>query len=187
MQNGASTTDLYKASESGTGADILVKFSSPYYNLSITNGTITQSSANYAIITANTDCVLTGRQYEDVKTVKTQTNPVVLSSEPENIVEFTDYTLVSAANIGDVLARCYDESIKTNTISIKVIESKRKAKYGDIKYGEAKYGQWLYGEPVRTWKKLYYETEYLGNLEGRIISTRYGLNGGIIIKECEAV
>ena len=29
------------------------------------------------------------------------------------------------------------------------------------------------------------ETEYLGNVTGRIKSQRYSLNGGIIVKECE--
>ena len=67
--------EAYNASESGTGENILVEFSEPLHTLTIYNGTIEQSGANYAIITTtNSSCVLIGSAYRDNTVVKSQ-NP----------------------------------------------------------------------------------------------------------------
>ena len=171
-------TELYKASESGTGENILVKFGNPCYNLSITGGTITKSNANYAIITAdNAGCILKGYEYTDIQTIKSKRNPVVLASEPNNVIAFSDFTLVSGSNCEEILAMCYAESIKTSRVNLKIIEGKHRDNDG----------QWIYDAAVNVGENITAETEYLGNLSGRIISERYSLNGGILIKECEMV
>lgn len=187
VQRAWDRVDLYKESESGEGIDILIQLSTPHYSYVITNGTIKQSNANYVIIDADAGCVLKGYPYNDLKTVKSITNDVILASEPQNIKEFSDYTLVSLANINNVLEKCYNESIKTNTINLKVIEGKSKIKYGGAKYGEAKYGQWVYDEVINLNENIVTPSEYLGDLSGKVISQRYNLNGGILIKECEVV
>ena len=86
--------DVYKAIDSGTGADILVLFSEPLHSLQITNGKISQSSANYAIITANENCVLTGYKYSHAITLKRKDNPMVLAADPVKISSITDATLI---------------------------------------------------------------------------------------------
>ena len=77
------TIDVYDSSESGTGQNIFVKFSEPLHDLSITNGTITQSHTNYAVINANTGCILQGQKYEHTTQTCRKNNPIVLANETE--------------------------------------------------------------------------------------------------------
>ena len=179
------TAEAYSAAESGTGENILVKFSEPLYDLTISRGTITASGANYAIITANTGCVLSGKRYEDNTTVKSMRNPVISASDLENVVEITDATLVTAGNADAVLQKAYQYLVKTNRVNLSIIEGRGRIKYGAFKYGQAKYGQWVHDAPVNVGEVITASTEYLGDLTGRVISERFNLNGGIIIKECE--
>ena len=101
----------------------------------------------------------------------------MLASEPNNVIAFSDFTLVSGSNCEEILAMCYAESIKTSRVNLKIIEGKHRDNDG----------QWIYDAAVNVGENITAETEYLGNLSGRIISERYSLNGGILIKECEMV
>lgn len=191
------TLEAYKAEDSGTGNNILVKFSEPLYNLTIVNGKIITAHTNYAIINANSNCVLTGSKYEHTTVIKTKNNPVVLASEIEKIIAVADATLVSATNIDNVLRLCYNWLIKTNTTNLKIVEGRTsiigsKAIYGEAIYGEAIYGNADYGnatekvvydKPVDVGDMITCETEYLGDVTGRVIKETFNLNGNIIIKE----
>lgn len=187
------TIDVYDASESGTGQNIFVKFSEPLHDLSITNGEIVSSGTNYAVINANTGCILQGQQYEHTTQTRRKNNPVVLASEVEKIVAIDKATLVSQYNIDNVLNKCYNWLIKTNSTNLKIVEGKH-IQYGDyVKYGEKKYGTVKYGEKtpnivtydkgVNVGENINAETEYLGIVGGRLIKQSFNLNGNIIIKE----
>lgn len=181
------SVELYKASESGTGTDILVRFSEPAHSLSITKGTITSSGANYAVITAESGCILSGKRYEDNTVVTAKRNPVVSASDLENVVEITDATLISKSNAETILQKAFDYLIKTNRVNLEIIDGRWHVKYGQAKFGQVKYMQYIYDQAVELGDVLTADTEYLGSLTGRIVSVRYNLNGGILVKECELV
>lgn len=196
----AETVDVYDANESGTGQNIFVKFSEPLHDLSITNGSFATDDdgnelkhTNYAVINANAGCVLRGQQYEHTTQTRRKNNPVVLASEIEKIVAIDNATLVSQYNIDNVLEKCYNWLIKTNTTNLKIVEGKH-VQYGDyIKYGEKKYGTFKYGAKnpntvmydrvVNVGENIQAETEYLGVVSGRLIKQSFNLNGNIVIKE----
>ena len=187
------TVDVYDANESGTGQNIFVKFSEPLHTLSITNGTIKKSGTNYAVINANSGCILQGQQYEHTTQTRRKNNPVVLANDVEKIVAIDNATLVSQYNIDNVIEKCYNWLIKTNTTNLKIVEGKH-VQYGDyIKYGEKKYGAFKYGEKypniitydkrVNVGENIKAQTEYLGVVGGRLIKQSFNLNGNIIVKE----
>lgn len=182
---------LYEASKSGTGEQIFVKFSNPIHDLAITNGEKVKSGANYAIINANNGCVLSGKKYEHNKVIKRKENPLVLSTDAENIISIENATLVSAQNVDNLIEKCYNYYNKNRAVNLKIVEGRHKKKNGE-KYGRDKYGLFKYGnEPsgfeydktVNVGDLAEVETEYLGNIEGRIIKQSFNLNGGIIIKD----
>lgn len=177
--------ELYKASESGTGSDILVRFSEPTHSLSISQGVITSSGANYAIITAESGCVLSGKKYEDTTIVKSKRNPVISASDLENTIEITDATLISQDNVEEILQKAFDYLSQTNRVNLEIVDGKQRIKYGQAKYGQTQYGKYVYDQAVEVGDVITADTEYLGGLTGRIISARYNLNGKILIKECE--
>ena len=187
------TVDVYDASESGTGQNIFVKFSEPLHDLSITNGEIVSRETNYAVINANAGCILRGKQYEHTTQTRRKNNPVVLASEIEKVVAIDNATLVSRYNVDNVLEKCYNWLIKTNTTNLKIFEGKH-IQYGQsIKYGQKKYGTFKYGEKkssiitydkaVNVGENIQAQTEYLGVVSGRLIKQSFNLNGNIIVKE----
>lgn len=123
------TFTAYDAADSGTGSGIKVLFSEPLHDLSITNGSITESGVNYAIITANSGCVLTGKKYDKTQSVTVIRNPNVLSGDKENIKEITDFTLVNRSNVDALAQRCFDYYSNRYEISEKIIA-------GTIKVGD---------------------------------------------------
>ena len=187
------TIEAYNANESGAGEDIFVKFSEPLHDLTITNGTIKKSGTNFAVINANSGCILSGQQYEHTTQTRRKTNPVVLASEIEKIVSVENATLVSVHNIDTILNKCFDYLTKTSSTNLKIVEGKH-ITYGDyVKYGQVKYGTFKYGsktaniitydKAVNVGENIEAETEYLGVVSGRITKQSFNLNGGIIVKE----
>lgn len=189
------TVDVYDANESGTGQNIFVKFSEPLHDLTISNGEIVSRETNYAVINANSGCILRGQQYEHTTKTKRKNNPVVLASEIEKVVAIESATLVSQYNIDNVIEKCYNWIIKTNTTNLKIVEGKH-IQYGEpYKYGTGlKYGSGIkyggkhpniitYDEKVNVGENIKAETEYLGVVGGRLIKQSFNLNGNIIVKE----
>ena len=183
----------YKAEESGAGEKIFVKFGQPLHSLSISDGEILESGANYAVIKAYSRCVLSGKAYEHITQTRRQDNPVVLAGEVEKIVSVENATLVSQYNIDNVIDKCYNWLIKTNQTNLKIVEGKH-VQYGEaIKWGEKKWGEFKWGEKnpnivtydkgVNVGENINAETEYLGVVSGRLIKQTFNLNGNIIIKE----
>ncbi len=184
--------NVYDANESGTGDNIFVKFNEPLHDLSIVNGTIVSSGTNYAIINALANCVLTGQRYEHTTQTRQKHNPLILASDTEKIISVENATLVSPYNIDNVLEKCYNWFARRTTTNLKIIEGKHNVKIGSILYGQVVYGGEVYGgsrseivydKTVNVGDVVGVETEYLGNVTGRIIKQSFNLNGGIIIKE----
>ena len=187
------TADVYDAAESGTGENIFVKFSEPLHDLSITNGEIVSRGTNYAVINAANECVLQGQKYEHTTQTKRKNNPLVLANDIEKVISIDNATLVSSSNIDNLIEKCYNWLVKTKRTNLKIVEGKHikraeTVKYGDRLYGTFKYGDAganvvVYDEPVNVGENIEAETEYLGNVSGRLIQQSFNLNGNIIIKE----
>ena len=195
------TIDVYDANESGTGQNIFVKFSEPLHDLEIIgDGSFAVDEkgnelkhTNYAVINANTGCILRGQQYEHTTQTRRKNNPVVLASDIEKNVSIENATLVSAKNIDNIMEKCYNVLTKTFSVRAKVVEGKHIQYGSQIKYGEKKYGMFKYGAKnpnIVTYDKVVnvgdlikIETEYLGIVEGRATKQTFNLNGNIIVKD----
>lgn len=188
------TQEAYKAEDSGTGDNILVKFSEPLHDLTISNGEIIKSGANYAYINASDDCILSGGKYEHTQQIVQHKNPVVLASEKENISQITSATLVSPANVGKVLENAYTWLTRVNAVNLKIVIGKDverntiSAVFGSSCFGDAAYGTRVEyittdQKDVNLGENIEAETEYLGKVSGRLISQSFNLNGNIIVKE----
>lgn len=188
--------EAYKSEDSGTGENILVKFSEPLHDLTISNGEILSSGANYAYINANNGCVLSGGKYEHTEHIESYTNPVVLASEKENASSITSATLVSPSNVKAVLENCYNWLSRVDGTNLKIIIGKgvkqetHTVKWGELPWGTFKWGQTITTETIKDHddidlgEVIRAETEYLGNVSGRLIQQSFNLNGNIIVKEC---
>lgn len=171
------TLEVYNSKESGTGENVFVKFSEPLHDLSITNGTIVLGETNYAVINVNDNSVLIGQKYEHTTQTRRKNNLVVLANEIEKIIAVNNATLVSQYNVDNLLEKCYNWLIRTNSTNLKIVEGKH------IQYGETS-NIITYDKRVNVGDYIYAETEYLGTVEGRITKQTFNLNGGIIIKDC---
>lgn len=79
-----------------------VLFDKPFTNLTITGGTIEESSTNYAIVTMEEDgdCTITGYEYEDTtSTVIKKSTLSEHSGVVENVKTVSDATLVNKNNV----------------------------------------------------------------------------------------
>lgn len=179
----------YEAEKSGTGNNIFVSFTEPLHDLTITNGSIVESGVNYAIINANSGCILTGKKYEHTTVIHRKDNPLVLSTDIENVVAIEDATLISLNNVDNILNVCYNYLVNTEQTKLKIIDGSGKKMrlnlYGSYLYGEAKYGNENAQVQLATTvgDLIKYETEYLGDKIGRIVKQSFALVGGILIKD----
>lgn len=184
----------YTAEESGAGTNIFVQFSEPLHSLTIRDGSILESGDNYAIINANSSsCVLTGNKYSHTTQIKTKKSPLILANAVEKTASVEKATLVSPENVDAVLEHCYDWLTKNNTTNMKIVEGKHVsdgdfAMYGSVIYGGGQYGGKTkhivtYDQPVCVGEVITSETEYLGDITGRITKQSFNLNGGILVKE----
>lgn len=155
----------YDADKSGAGDNILVKFSEPLHDLSISSGTILESGVNYAIINAtSSSCILSGKKYEHTTVIHRKENPLVLSSDIENIVAIQNATIVSSNNVDYLLELCYNYIVNTNKTNMKIIDGNNTEAtvVGDL---------------------ISFETEYLGERQGRIIRQSFSLVGSMLVKD----
>ena len=81
-----------------------IEFDEPAHSLTAEGFTILESGANYAILSAGSG-TLTGKRYDHNMRIVTRT---VIENAPENVVEISDATLVSAVNAADVAQRMAD-------------------------------------------------------------------------------
>lgn len=174
---------VYDASESGTGNNIFVKFSEPLHDLTVEYGSLVSRGTNYAVITAYNGCSVKGKKYEHRQIIHRQENTVAEVTDTDNIVSVQNATLVSPANIADVVSRCSDYYSTNISVNLKIVEGKHRATYGYGKYGQFVYNGSVDDAPTKVGETVICETEYLGDITGRILKQTYSLNGGIIIKD----
>lgn len=186
---------VYSADESGEGENIFIVFQEPIHTLTISNGSIVESGENYAIINAESQCVLMGKKYDHITTSKTKRNESVLSGTIEKNILINSATLISSLNVANVLDMCYNYITKKNRARMKIIEGVHERDdaqsiYGSSVYGVSKYkskistlSDYYWDIPTNVGKNISFETEYLGNIIGRIVNQTFNLNGGIIIKD----
>ena len=187
------TIEAYRADESGVGENIMVIFSEPLHSLSVYSGEIIRSGSNYALLNAFDGCVLSGKKYEHTLQTKRINNKLVSTNDTEKILAIDGATLVSVNNLDMVLEKCYNWLVRSNSVNLSIVEGKHIRLGSPIKYGQKKYGEFKYAEygekiteydqPVTVGDVITAETEYLGNVTGRIIRQSFNLSGGIIIKE----
>jgi hypothetical protein len=180
------------AYEGEAGTDIMVKFSQPLHSLSITNGTIKESNANYAIIDAGEECILTGKQYTHNTVVKSRKNEILNAQDVDNVRSVTDATLVNYSNADSILDNYYEWLLKTQDVNVDVVEKRHVTEILGAVFGEAVCGTVKYAQeadiiietdaPVSVGDKITTQTEYLGDITGRIVKSDYTLNGVSLVK-----
>ena len=154
----------YEAENGETGNNIFVLFNEPLHDLTITNGSIVESGANYAVINANSGCQLSGNKYKHTKVIRRKNNPLVLSTDIEKIVSIENATLVSLGNVDSLLELCYNYIVNTEQTNMKIIDggNEKNTTVGDL---------------------ISFETEYIGKKSGRINKQTFSLVGGILVKD----
>ena len=187
----------YNAREKGVGKNILVKFSEPLHDLSVNlshYGEILSSGDNYAIINVkNKFFKLSGYGYEHTIDIRRKDREDIGVNTIEKVVAIEDATLVSSYNIDNILEKCYNWLVRTNTTNLKIVEGKHIQYGGVIKWGQRKWGAFKWGEKVdsivtydqivNVGENIKAETEYLGIVGGRLIKQSFNLNGNILVKE----
>ena len=94
---------------------VLVEFDEPVHNLQITNGTILESGANYAVLGQSSQCTLTGQRYSHTQRIisRTQTTnaaPNVVQSNACGLVN-----LLNSENVADRVMAYYGHSKEVET------------------------------------------------------------------------
>lgn len=87
-----------------------VTFGQPMHDLSVSGGTITESGANYAVITVAVagTIVLTGQGYSDTLQLKSVYNTTLDANVNKNILSIDKATLVNINNGDVIVQRVYD-------------------------------------------------------------------------------
>lgn len=186
---GTEETQLFDANSGGTGRFILVKFQQPIHDLRIENGNIIKSGTNYAIIDSESSCKLFGKTYIHTQSIKRITNDLFDASTAENVLQIGNATLINNGNVDNVLQSCYNEFINLNTVDLGIIEAVHEAivsRYGQHLYGESLYSnskdEYYKDTPTVVGDVVSCETEYYGDVVGRITKQSFNLAGNIKIK-----
>ena len=114
-------------SETSTKTEFL-KFTEPMHDLSITNGIIKESGANYAIIECRGFTELVGKKY--LHTTRSVTVGDVQNIITDKIYSITDATLITALNSSAVARKLYDVCTKQKTIQANTFFDNEKS--GDV-------------------------------------------------------
>lgn len=114
---GNEVAELYKGKVNGA---IKVEFGDPAYELSINGGRISSSGHNYANITGNgNEVILYGKKYIHNTTTLIKENEMITHNK--NIAEIKNATLVTASNATQVLNRVYENCLRNESISCRLI------------------------------------------------------------------
>lgn len=94
---------------------VLVEFDEPIHNLQVTNGTILESGANYAVLGQSSQCTLTGQRYSHTQRIisrnqKTNAAPNVVQSNACGLVN-----LLNSENVADRVMAYYGHSKEVET------------------------------------------------------------------------
>ena len=108
---------LYIADDDGTGNGIEVKLATPHANFSITNGDILEQNPNIVKINARTGCVLSGYAYTVTEKNHKKQNPNTNITDFEEIVSLNKNTLISKANVDEIINRIFNNLLKNVKIN----------------------------------------------------------------------
>lgn len=122
-----------------------ITFSEPLHDLSVTGATITESEANYAILSVTVEgtVTLSGQVYVDTRSVYAVNTPGLSANTKPNILKITDATLVNSSNVAEVCQRVYDYNQNRLSQTLKLFAPT------DIELGDVVYVQTLYNQTVR--------------------------------------
>lgn len=120
-----------------------VLFDRPMHSLSASGATITESGANYAVLTvaAPGAVTLAGQEYVDTTQLYRLSNPAATSSVRPTL-RVTDATLVHPGNVADVAQRVYDYTAQ------RVVQKVRLYKPA-LEVGQVATIETLYGKQIR--------------------------------------
>lgn len=114
---GNEVIELYKGYLTGATK---VEFSEPMYSLVIQGGSITEQGDNYARISGTgNQAVLSGKKYMHNTFSISKDNERITHNK--NIAEIKEATLVTKENMQEVLNRCYDDCMKNESISCRLV------------------------------------------------------------------
>ncbi len=97
-----------------------IEFSEPMHDLVIQGGIIIEQGDNYARISGSgTQAVLSGKKYVHNTFSVSKDNERITHNK--NIAEIKEATLVTKENMQEVLGRCYDDCMKNESISCRLV------------------------------------------------------------------
>ena len=114
---GNEVIELYKGYLTGVTK---VEFSEPMHSLNIMGGSIIKQGDNYAYISGTgNQVILSGKKYIHNMFSISKDNERVTHNK--NIAEIKEATLVTKENMQEVLGRCYDDCMKNESISCRLV------------------------------------------------------------------
>lgn len=122
-----------------------IKLDSPYHDFSITGATIIESNPNYVtfnVATAGT-VVIKGYQYKANKIEHTKKNPDLSRFDIDNSKSVSNCTLVTSANVNEILDRVYDYYMSLTEVECKL--PLKGVKVGDVVSVPTPYGDAITG------------------------------------------
>lgn len=177
--------------------NLLLVFDNPVdvYDIIGEDSEVIESNFNYALVNIGENAVVVGTEYEPKKTVKMKkTSESILPNKSGRMVSVKNAGLVNLSNVDNVLLRCYNYYINEEPASFSIFEGKHEK---ENPYGLAVFGQEVYNdikEPTIEYDSqtkvgdlIEYETEYKGIKRARIVSQKFSLVGGAIVKQTEVV
>lgn len=97
-----------------------IEFSEPMHSLVIQGGSITEQGDNYARISGSgAQVVLSGKKYVHNTFSISKDNERITHNK--NVAEIKEATLVTKENMQEVLNRCYDDCMKNESISCRLV------------------------------------------------------------------
>lgn len=122
-----------------------VTFSKPVSNLGITDGTISQSGVNYAVInmTSAGTCKITGKEYTDIQSTFVRNTEVPIPGEASNTIAVKDATLVDRTNAYLLAEHIFDYyNLRRQTEIRFLLDAEKTGRWVSIK---SQYGMYING------------------------------------------
>ena len=120
-------TEILMDGEEVNGNDVLITFLNPYYDYSITGGTITGSDVNWITVTADGAVTVKAKGYLHSTRPHIKRNPEATAKERGNSISIKEATLIHSGNVQEALDRLYTSVQRRQTTDQDVIISGQKA------------------------------------------------------------
>ncbi len=187
ISNGEETT-LYVTSSRDVGNIKYYETSKPYWGY-YSGGEILERGPYYTKVKVSAPGVsFFASPVNTYQYVKSKENSDVSAV---GVVEIKDLRIVTSDNVNDILDRCFNYYMKSNTVTLSIYEnsySEEFVKYGQTTYGDAVYGEKIPAEDkVELGETITVNAGYMGEITGIVKSIRFNLNSNRIVKECEII